>query len=165
MQEPVGGGVQYQPELVGGGLAARSPVRCQVPLVGLDQVFGLASCAVHDLVEPPRRAAQAGDDEPAIRSPVRSLDPGDHPTLDAPGLGGIGELAVAANLLALAFDPAHGGSLGEALHPGEQDLVAGQAEDVADAVALAPSHRLGPAVVAVAADQDVDLGPAGADSP
>ena len=42
--------------------------------------------------------------------------------------------------------------------------VAGQAEHVADPVALAPGHRLGPAVVAVAADQDVDLGPAGADA-
>ena len=32
-------------------------------------------------------------------------------------------------------------------------------------LALAPAHRLRPAVVAVAPDQDVDLGPAGADAP
>src|SRR5215212_4112418 len=144
MQEPVGGGVQYQPELVGGGLATRGPVRGQVPLVGLDQVFGLASCAVHDLVVPPRRAAQAGDNEPAIRSPVRRLDPGDYPSLDAPGLGSIAELGIAANLVGLALNPTEGHLLGKARDVPEQDLVAGQAEDVADPLTLAPAQGLRP---------------------
>jgi hypothetical protein len=39
---------------------------------------------------------------------------------------------------------------------------AGEAEDVADPVALAPGHGFGPGVVAVAADEDLDPGPAAA---
>ena len=46
----------------------------------------------------------------------------------------------------------------------QQHCVAGEAKDVADALALAPRHRLGPAVVAVAAHQNLDRRPAGADA-
>ena len=81
-----------------------------------------------------------------------------------PGLGGVGELAVAADLRGPALDPPQRRLLGEVRDAPEQHRVAGQAEDVADAVALAPAHGLGPAVVAVAAHQDVDRRPAGADA-
>ena len=47
----------------------------------------------------------------------------------------------------------------------EQHLVAAEAEDVADPVALQPAHGLGPGIVAVAADQDVDGGPTAANGP
>ena len=46
----------------------------------------------------------------------------------------------------------------------QQHRVAGLPEDVADAVALAPGHRLGAAVMAVAAHHDVDRRPPGADA-
>src|SRR6266699_2540026 len=45
----------------------------------------------------------------------------------------------------------------------QQHRVAGKAEDVADALALAPRHRLRPGVMAVAAHHDVDRRPAGTD--
>ena len=54
------------------------------------------------------------------------------------------------------------GKIGDLL---QQDPIAGEAEDVADPVALHPSHRLGPAVMAVAADQDIDGAPTAADGP
>ena len=41
----------------------------------------------------------------------------------------------------------------------------GEAEDEVDAVGLAPFHRLGPGVVAVASEQEAGAGPAGADAP
>ena len=77
MQEPVGGGVQHQPELVGGGFGAGGPVRGEVQLVGLDQILGLASGTVDLLVEPAWRAGQVGDDEPAVRTPLGGFDPPD----------------------------------------------------------------------------------------
>ena len=105
----------------------------------LDQILGLAAGAVDVLVEPSRRAGEVGDDEPAVAALVRRLDPGDHPALDGPGLGGIAELAVAADLRGLALDPLQRRRLDEVGDAAEQDLVAGEAEDVADAVAL---HQL-----------------------
>ena len=86
-------------------------------LVRLDQVLGLAAGAVDLLVEPARRAREVGDDEAAVAALGRGLDPGDHLPLDVPGLGGIAELAVAADLVGLAVDPADRGVLGEVPRP------------------------------------------------
>jgi hypothetical protein len=92
----------------------------------------------------------------------RGLDARDHPPLGRPGFGGIGERAEATHVVGLALDAAHVGILGESGNSGQQDRVAGEPEDVADAVALAPGHGFVPGVVAVAAHQDLDPGPAGA---
>ena len=73
------------------------------------------------------------------------------------------KLVVAADLIGVTSDPCHGSLFGDACHCREEDVVAGQAEDVADPVALAPAHRFRPAIVAVAAHQDVDPWPARAD--
>src|SRR5439155_9055940 len=77
--------------------------------------------------------------------------------------GGIAQFAVAADLAGLAVDPAERGILGETADPAQQHRIAGEAEDVADALALAPRHSLGAGVMAVAAHHDVDRRPAGAD--
>ena len=62
-QEPVGGGVQDQPDLVGEHAGAGGPVALQLGLVELDEVLGLAAGAIIELVEPLRRGAgQRGDD-------------------------------------------------------------------------------------------------------
>jgi hypothetical protein len=63
MQQPVGGGVDQEPELVGGRPGARRAVGGEVQLVRLDQVLGLTAAAVELLVEPSRRAGEVGDDE------------------------------------------------------------------------------------------------------
>ena len=74
------------------------------------------------------------------------------------------EIAVGAGRLA-GFDHGHGG-----LAPGtagflEQDLVARQAEDMVHGIALAPAHQVLAREAAVAAQQDVDVGPSFADHP
>ena len=162
-----------QPELVGGGLAARGAIGGEVQLVRLDQVFRpvgsadipgdrlkpMAAGAVDRLVQPPRRTLEVGDDEPAIGALRRGLHAGDDLPRDLPGLGGIAELGVAARLGRRAGEPSHGGGVGQGRDLTEQSLVAGEAEDVADPVPLQPAQGLGPAVVAVAADQDLDPGP------
>ncbi len=91
------------------------------------------------------------------------LDAGDDAALDLPAFGGVAEIAVAADLFAFASEAAKGGVLGQQADLAQQHRVAGQPEDVADALALAPRHRLGPAVMAVATDDDLDRRPAGAD--
>jgi len=53
--QPVGGGVDQQAELVGGGLGARGAIGCQMKLVRLDQVFGLRARSRFS-----RRAISAG---------------------------------------------------------------------------------------------------------
>ena len=47
----------------------------------------------------------------------------------------------------------------------EQDLIARQAEDIGHGVALAPAHQVLAREAAVAAQQDVDVGPSFADHP
>ncbi len=78
--------------------------------------------------------------------------------------GGVAEITVAADLFRLPREPAQGGVLGERADLSQQHRIAGQAEDVADALALAPSHRLWPAVMTIAAHHDLDRWPAGADA-
>jgi hypothetical protein len=92
------------------------------------------------------------------------LDTSDDAALDGPAFGGVAELAIAADLFPVTVKAAEGSVLGERADLAQQYRVAGQPEDVADAVALAPCHGFGPAVMAVAAHHDLDLGPAGADA-
>jgi len=66
VQQPVGGGVDQQAELIGRRAGAGGTVGGQMQLVRLDQVFGLAALAVDALVEPARRAGEVGDDEAAV---------------------------------------------------------------------------------------------------
>lgn len=93
----------------------------------------------------------------------RRFDPDDDPALDLPGAGGVAELAEAPNLVRLAGKPAHRRVFGPISDAPKQDGVAAQAEDVADAISFAPAHGLLAAVMAVAAHQDIDARPAGAE--
>lgn len=132
-------------------------------LMRLDQVFRLAARTVDDLVEDMLQALEIGDDEPGIDAEIGGLDAGNHPALELPVLGAVAEFAVAANLVEFGMGIAVDQSAGDVAldHPG-QHRVAREAEDVTDPVALAPVHGLGPAIVAVAADDDLDRRPAGA---
>src|SRR5262249_53482896 len=81
-----------------------------------------------------------------------------------PAFGGISEVTVAADLIAFTVETAESGVLGERPDLPKQHRIAGQAEDEADVVALAPRHRLRPAVMAVAAHDNLHPPPAGADA-
>ncbi len=105
-QQPIGGGVDHQAELVGGGLAAGGAVGSEVQLVRLDQIFGLSPGAVELFVQRLGQARQVGDDEAAVGALCSSLDPGDDAALDGPAFGGVAEIIVAANLVAFAGETA-----------------------------------------------------------
>ena len=76
-QQPIGGGVEQQPELVSGGLGARRTIGGEVELVRLDQVFGLPARAVEFFVEGFGQSRQVGDDEAAVSALGSGLDAGD----------------------------------------------------------------------------------------
>ena len=75
------------------------------------------------------------------------------------GFGDVVEIAVGADRLA-GFDHGHGGLAADPLCFLEQDIVASQAEAVIHGISLAPAHQVLAREAAVAAQQDVDIGPA-----
>lgn len=77
-------------------------------------------------------------------------------------MGGLGK---AANRILVTDGPHHPDVVGGRLDLGRKRLRAGQAEDVADAVVLAPVHRFGPPVMAVATNGDCGRRPVTADRP
>ena len=144
VQEPVGGGMDQEPELIGGRLGARRSVGGEVQLVRLDRILGLAATAVEDLVEPARGAGEVGDDEAAVAAERRCLDTGDDPALLAlPALGGVAQVTEAADLVGPLLGAADGYVLDEIGCAVEEDAVAGEA---ADAVALQPSKARRPSI-------------------
>ena len=78
---------------------------------------------------------------------------------------GVIDLAVATHLFGAGFEAPNRDILGEIDDLAQQHAVAGEAEDVADAVALADRDRLDASIMTVAADQDLDARPAGGDLP
>ncbi len=76
-------------------------------------------------------------------------------------MGGLGKAAHSVLVLDRALDAKGVGGL---LHLPGKGLCAGEAEDVVDAVRLAPVHHLRSAVVAVATDGDLRRGPMMADA-
>ena len=59
--QPVGGGVQHEPHLIGKRRTATGAIRGKLALVQLDHVLGLTSGAVEAFVEPFRAAIRQGD--------------------------------------------------------------------------------------------------------
>ena len=168
VDEDIGEGGEEQAELVGFvGLRAHA-IGKQTELAVLDAVFHVAAWAIGVFVEFPGRdlmAIEGGDEEAAmllVSGLVFDLDddaPGPGP---GSGFGHMVEIAVGADRL-VGFDHGHGGLAADPLCFPEQDIVARQAEDIVHGVALAPAHQVLAREAAVAAQQDVDLGPAFAD--
>jgi len=91
--QPVGAGVQEQPELVGRSSCARGAVGGEMGLPGFDVVLGCAAPAVDILVEHLGLAAcKVGDDEPGVGSLGADLDAGDEALHATPAGGPIQEL-------------------------------------------------------------------------
>src|SRR3954463_7030424 len=155
--------MDQEAELVGRCLAARGAVGGEVQLVRLDQVLGLAASAIDLLVKHLGQARQIGDDETTVGTLRSGLDAGDNAALNRPALGSVAEITIAADLLPFAIEAAQSGVFGQRTDLAPQHGVAREAEDVADPLALAPRHRLRPAVMAVATHHNVDRWPAGAD--
>jgi hypothetical protein len=76
--QPIGAGVEEQPELIGGRFCAGRSVRRQMGLPGFDVVFGLAAPAIDVFIERAGIALpQIGDDEAGVGSFLADFDAGD----------------------------------------------------------------------------------------
>src|ERR1700732_2432793 len=111
-------------------------------LVRLDEILRLAPRTVDIVVQILRCAGEVGDDEAAVGALWPGLDARQHTAgatglLSGPGLRGVVDFAVTAHLLAAVglpvLDPADRDILGQVANLAEQNLVAREAEDVADA--------------------------------
>src|SRR6202040_1183624 len=154
-------GVQEQTKLVGLGRVARRAVGSEMVLPCLDVVLGLTTRAVEPLVEVLGAATfQAGDDEPGIGALEPSLDAGDDALDPAPALRGIVELPEAPHLAAPGRRlEARGGALLQRCDMTAECGVGGQAEDPIHPVLPAPVEHFGGRIMAVGAQQDLDLWP------
>src|SRR5258708_27349889 len=95
----------------------------------------------------------------------RCLDARHQAPLLVPALCAVAKGLEAAQLVFARERALHGDRVGRLARQSMKSIVAGEAKDVVDALGfLAPLHRLGAAVMAVAAHQDVDLGPMPADA-
>ena len=163
--QPVGRGVQDEAELVGERALAGGPVGGELALVQLDEVLGLAAGAVDIFIEMAGVSAERGDDVAGVEAPRACLQPGDDPAFAVPRTGGVVEGGEAPHLFGAGLGAAHLEVVGDAVCEAVQHGIARQAEDVVDAVLLAPRHGLGPAVVAVPPECEPGARPVPADAP
>ena len=163
--KPVGGGVEDQAELVGERALAGGAVGGELGLVLLDEVLGLSAGAIHPFVEMARLAGERGDDVARVEAAGRRLEPGNDPARAVPRSGGVIEAGEAAHLVGAGLSVAQLDVVGGLVGEGVQHRIPRQAEDVVDAVVLAPRHRLGPAVMAVAPEGQPGARPVAADAP
>ena len=162
--QPVGRGVQDEAELVGDRALAGGPVGGELALVQLDQVLGLAANAIYSFVEMAGVSAERGDDVAGVEAARGGLQPGDDPAFAALGPGGVGEGGEAPHPVRAGFGAAHPEVVGDIVYEAAQRAIARQAEDVVDAVVLAPRHGLRAAAVAVAPEGKPGARPVPADA-
>ncbi len=163
--DPEGGGVEDETDLVRERGAAAGSIGGELCPVELDQGLGLAARAVDAFVEMHVVALrQAGHDEARVDFPFGRKEARDDAAHAPPGAGGVGETAMAPQRvapLAQSFVRQTRRERGDAF---VEYGVAGQAEDMIDAVGLAPLHHRRPPVMAVAAQRDAGVPPMAADA-
>ena len=164
--QPIGGGMQNKPHLIGKRRTTGSAVRRQLALVQFDQIFHLSARAIERVVDMFGRAIDdVGDDVADIQPQFRCFDASADATLDFPGFGGVVRLRVAAQDRCL-FQRATGADVvGLVFDSGGEKLVAGQSENVIEIVVLAPIHHLAASIMAIASDGDLGCRPVHADAP
>ena len=109
-------------------------------------------------------AQKIGHDEAGIGSRRPGLDPGDDALGPAPALSGIVELREAAPLAVRGRRlEAFGGALLQRRDMAGERCVGSQTEDPIHPVGAAPVEHLRTGIMAVAAQEDLDLGPQRAD--
>src|SRR6202162_908164 len=128
-------------------------------------IFGLAAPAIDILVERAGVAfAQIGDDETGVGPFRANFDAGDDPLDAAPAFRAVEELLETANLALpwRGFESCLRTGL-ETLDMPAQCRGRRDAEDVVEAGRPTPVENLGAAIMAVGAQQDLGVGPVGAD--
>ena len=95
--EPIGGGVQDEPHLIGERAAAAGAIGRKLRLVQFDEVLGLAPGAVERLVDMLGRSGlDAGDDEADVEALGGGLDAGTGAPVGVPGFRLVARLGKAA---------------------------------------------------------------------
>src|SRR5271166_5702683 len=134
-------------------------------LEGFDVVFGLAAPAIDLFIEQASVSlVQIGDDEARVGPFGANLDAGDDALDAAPAFGAVEELLEAAYFAVSrrGLEARHRAGL-EGFNVPAQCRGRRDAEDVIEAVGSTPVENLGAAVMAVGAQQDLRVGPVGAD--
>ena len=108
--------------------------------------FSAAAGTIQSVIQPFGVATgDVGDDEADIEALGRRLDARGHASLTVPGLGAVTRLGIAAQRHDLFLRAASSHIIGGLFDQAVEDFVAGQAEDVIDAIGLAKHHHLGAA--------------------
>ena len=132
----------------------------------LDQILGLAARAIQAVVDPLGRAdIEAGDDEADVEAAHCRLNAGDGAPFAIPGLGLVAGLGIAAQNRQVLDRASRADVVGDLVGFSGERLGTRQAENVVDAVILAPRHRLRPSIVPVATERNSRLVPSRTDAP
>src|SRR4030081_2535983 len=163
--QPVRGGVQDEPHLVGERAAAAGAIGGKLRLVQFDEVLGLASGAVERFVDMlGRPGLDAGDDEADVEALCGGLDPGAGAAVSVPGFRPIACLGEAAQAGLLVERAAGANVVGGLIDQPVEHAVAREAKDEVEVVLVAPFQNLRAAVMTVASDRDPGLRPVPADA-
>src|SRR5713101_9822168 len=164
--QPISGGMEYETNLVGERRTAAGAIGGELCLMQLDQILGLAARAIQAVVDPLGRAdIEAGDDEADVEAELRRLNTGDGASFAIPGLCLVAGLGIAAQNSQILDGASCADVVGDLVDFSGERLGARQAEDVVDAVVLAPRHRLRPSIVPVATERNSRLVPSRPDMP
>ena len=124
--QPIGGGVQNEPHLIGERRAAGGSIRRQLALVQLDQIFHLAARAIERVADMFGRAGcDVGDDVADVQPELRRFDTGADASLGPPGFGGVVRLRIATQDEHLFQCAAGADVVGLDIDGGGENLVAG----------------------------------------
>src|ERR1039457_48963 len=158
--------MKHETDLVGERRTATGAIGGELRLVQLDQILSLAARAIQAVVDPLGRAdIEAGDDEADVEAELRRLNTGDGASFAIPGLCLVAGLGIAAQNSQVPDGASRPDVVGDLVDFSGERLGARQAEDVVDAVVLAPRHRLRPGIVPVATERNSRLLPSRADVP
>jgi len=163
--QPICGGVQDEPHLIGERRKTGSSIRRQLALVQFDQIFHLPTRAIERVVDMLGLSVRdVGDDEADIEPQLGCFDAGADAPLAFPGFGSVVCLRVASQDRCLFHRAAGADVIGLNFEGGGEKLVARQAEDVIETIVFAPVHHLAAATMAFAPDGDIGCWPVCADA-
>src|SRR5471030_1420734 len=164
--QPISGSVENEADLVGERRTAAGAIGGELRLMQLDQILSLAARAIQAVIDPLGRAdIEAGDDEADVEAELGGLNTGDGAPFAIPGLCLVAGLGIAAQNRQVLDGASRADVVGDFVDFSGERLGARQAEDVVDAVGLAPRHRLRPSIVPVATERNSRLVPSRADAP
>lgn len=167
-QQPIGGCVQNEAELVGQRRAATGAIRSGLRLMLLNQVLGLPAGTIDGVVNVLGVTGfQRGDNvadvdatpEHILLVALLRFNPRHNAALSGPGFGGVAGFGIPAQNGKLSLGTARADIVRFRINQPIEYSVASKAEDVIDAVILTPRHGFVATIMTVTADGDAGAGP------